>query len=555
MNYSDFNIDIPLNRISGEVYTVCPKCSHDRKKKHVKCLGVNLDKQVWHCNHCQWKGGLTKKTYTIPTWENLTQLPDKVVEWFAKRSISQQVLIDMKVTTAVKFMPQVEKEVNTICFNYFREGQLVNVKYRDAAKNFMLYKGAEKILYNLDGIKDQKEIWIVEGEIDCLTLIQLGIKNSCSVPNGANKKNNNLDYMDNCWQYFEQAEAVYILTDTDEPGNMLADELARRIGTEKSHRVKIDGFKDVNEAYCNGLHLTLDSLKSYAKPYPLLGVYTADNFWDGLLNIRKNGFPKGWKPRPPFGNHVTIHPGYFSIITGIPGHGKSEHLDQTLLELCIDNGLRGAYFSPENWPTELHLIKLVEKISGRNFWTLNLAEVNEFKSWIEDHIFWVYPEDGFNLTNVLNHIGKAVKRYGINWFVIDPWNKLDHQYTGNETKYISEALDQIDVFCKKNNLHGFIVAHPTKMAKDEEGKYQIPNLYSISGSAHFFNKTALGWTVYKKEKGLSEVHIQKVKFKYWGEIGMYSPLWDEENGRYYMTNPDRGNWLKNEIIENNEIPF
>ncbi len=543
MSYEKHGIEIPHGKSTGQVYTTCPQCSESRKKKKDKCLGVNLDQGVWHCNHCDWKGSIHKKQYALPKWENNTTLPDSIVEWFQSRNISQQTIVGMKVSSEVVFMPQVEKNVKAICFNYFRDGKLVNVKYRDRDKNFRLYTGAEKVFYNLDGIKDQKEIWIVEGEIDCLTMIQAGLTNTCSVPNGANAKNNNLDYLDSCWQYFEKVEAVYILTDTDSPGNKLADELARRIGLERCFRVKLEDCKDVNEAASKGFKISREYLIGNSSAYPLLGVFSAESFWGGLIDIRKNGFPKGWKPRPPFGDKVTIHPGYTSIITGIPGHGKSEHLDQILLELCVDYGLKGVYFSPENWPTEMHLIKHVEKLSGKNFWGSGIKEIDSLKDWINDHIFWVYPEDGFNLLNVLDHIRKAVLRHGVNWYVIDPWNKLDHQYTGQETKYISESLDLIDNFNKKHNLHGFIVAHPTKMEKDKDGSYLVPNLYSISGSAHFFNKAAIGWTVYKKGHGQTEVHVQKVKFKYWGEIGMIDYVWDAETGRYYTINPDRSNWI------------
>jgi len=223
--------------------------------------------------------------------------------------------------------------------------------------------------------------------------------------------------------------------------------------------------------------------------------------------------------------------------------------------LGIDYDLRGAYFSPENFPTSIHLIKIIEKLTGKNFWELNITQVNETKDWINEHIFWIYPDDGLTLTNILDHIRKAVLRYGINWYVIDPWNKLDHQFTGSETAYISRCLDEMDVFNKKNNVHGFLIAHPTKMDKDANGNFTVPNLYSISGSAHFFNKTALGWTVYKTGQGTTDVHIQKVKFKYWGEIGQLNYIWNSTNGRYYTSNPDNTNWLvkkPQEIIDYSE---
>ena len=49
-------------------------------------------------------------------------------------------------------MPQTGKTENTIKFNYYVGDQLINVKYRDGRKNFKLYKGAEKVFYNINSI-------------------------------------------------------------------------------------------------------------------------------------------------------------------------------------------------------------------------------------------------------------------------------------------------------------------------------------------------------------------------------------------------------------------
>jgi len=235
MTYSDFDINVG-NKASGQTYTICPKCSHDRKKKNTKCLGVNLDKGIWHCNHCNWSGSLSKKQYVLPKWENNTQLSDKVLEWFQKRNISQETLVKMQIAEKSEYMPQVESERTVVCFPYIKDNKVLNVKYRTSDKLFKLYKDAELIFYNIDGIKDQEEVLIVEGEIDALTMIQLGYTNTVSVPNGATKGNNNLQYLDNCYQYFENVKKVIIATDNDEPGERLAQELARRIRIEKCSR-------------------------------------------------------------------------------------------------------------------------------------------------------------------------------------------------------------------------------------------------------------------------------------------------------------------------------
>jgi twinkle protein len=56
-SFADFQIQIPAGR-SGEIDTLCPQCSSQRKKKHARCLSVNIEKGVWQCNHCGWAGGL-----------------------------------------------------------------------------------------------------------------------------------------------------------------------------------------------------------------------------------------------------------------------------------------------------------------------------------------------------------------------------------------------------------------------------------------------------------------------------------------------------------------
>ena len=94
-------------------------------------------------------------------------------------------------------------------------------------------------------------------------------------------------------------------------------------------------------------------------------------------------------------------------------------------------------------------------------------------------------------------------------------------------------------------VHLFLVAHPTKVMKDKKtGLIEVPNLYSISGSANFYNKTSNGITVYlNRQTNKSEIHIQKVKFKHWGQVGMVEMFWDKFNGRYYEQCPDRENWI------------
>ena len=539
---------------SGENPQPCPSCSPDRKKKNAKVFSYNSKTGLGNCVHC--KAAFYKKIETTtkwlrPIWQNKTILSDKVVEWFLKRNISQGTLNLMKVTDGSEFMPHAGKEMTVIKFNYFRNGELINVKSRSADKGFKLVKDAEKVFYNIDGIKNAKEAYIVEGEIDCLTMVQNGFTNTVSVPNGATKGNNNLSYLDSCWSYFENLEKIHIATDTDQAGENLSNELARRLGVEKCYRITFGEFKDVNEQVCKTGRLDL----SLSKPFPLSGVFGVEDHWESVLNLIKNGFPRGWRPRGAVGNNISFFPGYSTTITGIPGHGKSEWLDQVLMQISIDYDLRGGFFTPENWPTEMHILKLIEKLVGKSGFKCNEAELNRCKNFLDERIFWIYPDEGFDLDNILSKVRQAVLKYGIQWYVIDPWNKLEHK--DDSTNYVSRCLDLISNFNKKNGTHSFVVAHPTKMKmNNDSGKYDVPGLYDISGSANFYNKTDIGISVYKEEQGKTSINIQKVKFKFWGEVGRVEMNWDQSNGRYTDYGSDGTNWINltklNSVIDFSE---
>lgn len=539
MTFSEYGINIPAGRISGEVQMTCPKCSHTRKKKQDKCLSVNLDKKTWYCHHCQWSGGLKLKMevvkYEVPEWSNNTELPDSVLKWFESRRISAETLVKMKVTAGTEFKPQIGKEVNVIQFNYFVDGQLKNIKYRDGAKNFKLYKGAELVLYNLDAIED--EVWIVEGEMDCLSMIEAGITSCVSVPNGAG---NNLQYLDGYIDRFD-GKKIHICTDNDLKGRELREALANRFGKERCDYVVFDDCKDANEyLILNGKIKLAEAARNFTE-FPMEGVFTVQDIKDSIFDLYFNGLPEGERTgMHHFDALLRFQKGYLTTITGIPGHGKSDFLDQILIKLHQRVGWRGAYYSPENRPTQLHFSKLARKLTLKGWYGHDKMTEQELvwaMSLLNENFYFIKPENGFTLETILQHVAMLKNRKGIDWFVIDAWNKLEHLNTESETKYIGQSLDKLVMFCEKYDVHCFLVAHPVKIRKDKEtGLHEIPNLYDISGSANFFNKTDNGITIYRNmANNNTEVHVQKVKFSHWGEVGMCKFKYDKITGTYIET--------------------
>ena len=263
----------------GKSQGVCPLCSHGRQPKNQKaeCASYDWERGLGTCHNCNTtfqlhtyqRKGASEKVYVRPEVTKYLPVENKVTEWFESRGISQRTLDDLKVGQGPEWMPQTGKTENTIQFNYIMGDQLINIKYRDGRKNFKLYKGAEKVFYNINSIVGYDHCVITEGEMDVLALYEAGIKNAISVPNGATLNTNNLDYLDNCIDYFEDKEKVILAVDSDDAGQALQQELVRRLGAEVCFLADFEECKDANEYLIKYGKEKLAERISRARPVPL----------------------------------------------------------------------------------------------------------------------------------------------------------------------------------------------------------------------------------------------------------------------------------------------
>ena len=564
-DYRDFGIQIPYGRTGGKVKTYCPQCHNQRRDKRDKSLSVDLDKGLWHCHYCGWSGTLTESTYDPSPegkrkwmeqqpWYRQTQIRQqkreykkpqprpaapmsaKALAWFKGRGISEETLLAMKVTEGLEWMPQKNGQANTVQFNYYHNGELVNTKFRTGDKCFKLVSGAELLPYNIDAIKGQKECIITEGEMDALSFYECGRHDVISVPNGANA---NLDYLDNyIEEYFEDKETIYIASDTDTKGVLLRDELLRRFGVERCRVLEYgEGCKDANEHLMKFGRESLLQCIASAPEIKVEGVFTVSDFEQSLDALFENGWQKGVTiGHDNFDRLCSFETKRLCIVTGIPGSGKSEFIDEIAERLNMRYGWRFAYFSPENAPLAYHASKLIEKFTGKRFnrQSLTFGEYKQVKEHIEQDFYFIAPTDNYRVDNILEKAKYLVRRRGIKALVIDPYNRLEsEQGTRNETQYISELLDKLTNFAQRNDILIILIAHPTKQPRNKDGVIEAPTLYDISGSANFFNKADFGIVVHRnRTENTVEVHVQKVKFRHLGECGMALFKYNLNNGRY-----------------------
>jgi hypothetical protein len=83
-------------------------------------------------------------------------------------------------------------------------------------------------------------------------------------------------------------------------------------------------------------------------------------------------------------------------------------------------------------------------------------------------------------------------------------------------------------------------------------KYEVPNLYDISGSAHFYNKTHNGITIYRDDD-VVDVHVQKVKQSWLGQKGFCSYRFNPYTRQYSFLLGELATKQKSETAEPKKI--
>lgn len=555
-NFIDWDI-LEFRKSSGKEKLRCPACDSQRTDKKDRSLLVNHNEGFGKCFYCEAltfrDANETKRNtevnYKLPSqdWKNHTDLSDALVKWLEnERKIPQSVAIDLGWTEEKHYQPKKNKEVNNLVFNYFEGDTLVNKKYRSGSKDFTQSAGTKSIFYNINEAIGQEEVYIVEGEFDVAALRAVGIKNAISVPNGAN---DNDDYWKNSEPYLKGVERFVIAVDNDTKGIELRERIAQRLGRYRCTFIEWDG-KDANDDLVSGELQRTSLLK---KRFPVSGTFKVSDLYDRIIGLYDNGLPDTIYPKSPyFGglkNIFSTMRGHLVVVTGIPSHGKSNFVDWYALNLVNDYGMKASWFTPEHSPMELYQTNLIEKVIGKNFWKdkgngrITKEDIEAYRDWADERIYLTDAVDGEFPTWdwLFDKFKEQMYSFGIDIFVIDAFNKvlLDK---GDRLPQIQKVLTKLTHFAQSNNVIIFLVAHPTKMQKKEDGTYSVPTLYDVSGSADFRNMTHDGFTVYRyfenEETGMEDgIEFINMKTKYSFQGRMTEKVmfkYCDVNGRFYV---------------------
>ena len=576
-NFSKLNIDL-RGHTSGHVKTFCPFCHEHRHDKRDKSLSVDIDKGLYKCHYCDAQGYVPdedeerrKEERRRRREERQNQLPrnnghlrpaapllsplrgddpSPAIRYITqKRGLTIETLNSLHVTI----------KGSEIAFNYFDHGIFINQKTRTLDKQFRFIAKAELIPYNIDAILRRDVCYITEGEFDTLTLVQCGFPEAISVPNGSQK---NLTFLDRFVEtHFDDKQLIVLALDNDPKGEELKNELLRRLGEERCRLVEWSSdCKDANEELMkHGTESVITRVKA-AKEIPLTGIQTVDDVENQLDELFLNGKQHGAEMHMhDFDRQITFETGRYMVVTGRPGDGKSEFVDEMCLRLALLHDWRVAYFSPENTPITYHLAKLCEKLTGYAFqqkgrMTWQLYE--GCKRWINQNVCHVLPgtdidptidefnadyqraiedkTDRYTLPLILDKARQAISRRGVRVLVIDPLNNIEPEPGMEDLKWDRHVNAELRRFARKYHCLVILVAHPRKVNRANlDGKKRRVEMNDINGSADFGNMTDYCLCVDRDDDlKVVSVYVDKVKFKHLGTRGVAYFHYDGLSGRY-----------------------
>lgn len=470
------------------------------------------------------------------------------------RGFSQSTLEAMPAGFGTAFFPELKRQTEALFFKYADgwKARSVEEKAHVAGKGFKLS------FWNLEAVLRAKPetVYITEGEPDALAMVEAGMppESVLSVPNGAVERPVDADPDVRGYEYVQQAlrdglnrtKRFVWCGDADGPGRSLRSDMAKILGMARFWFVDWpDGIKDANEMLLkDGADALRDRVLNGALQWPIDGLFKLSELPDPPpLTLWNLGFPE-WESK------IRLAPKTMSVVTGHPGHGKTQLFTQIWFNIarayCFPIAI--ASFETRAKPHIRRYLRTL--LTGKKENQLDEEEIHKADRWIEDrYLFMAHPDNRPTLKWFLDMAEVAVIRHGARVIQLDPWNRLEASRTRDqsETDYIGMCLREIHSFAHDMNVHMQILAHPAKMDSGRKGL--APSLEDISGSKNWDNMVDQGFVVHRPktfENGQrltqAELHHKKARFEELGYPCVLDLDFKINEGKYVSTDYATGGY-------------
>jgi twinkle protein len=423
-------------------------------------------------------------------------------------------------------------------FEYLDRGQLrYNKIRRERDEQWRIEpRGLPLQLWNLDSLRDlpcrpREPLVLTEGEFDTIAVAQAcrGIFVS-SVPNGSSSKRSEGPIFvkdDSAFAYLrgpdqklipeiDQFDKIVLATDIDEPGIILRNELALRIGETRCWFVTYPaGCKDGN-----------DVLKKHGEEALRRVIADAKPMRPGYLVKPSEIPPRRAEITYSTGmgfldkNIMLIRPELL-VITGEPGDGKGQFLRVLAFHLAESHGWRTAFLTPEDPAHRLR--RDMRRFALKGAANPGREARDEADRWCDQHFRISQPpeDEPITIDVVMHEMEIAALHHDCQVFIVDPWNEILHDFERlSETQYVERTLMLLKRKARRCNVVLIIAAHPTKLKEGEKA-----DLYRISGSANWSNKCDHGLVVWRQTRVSNSVELNIERCKDHETMGVPGAKW------------------------------
>ena len=485
----------PSGRDQFKVDT-CPFCGDE--KGH---FFIHRETGLWDCKRCDACGNLWTLRRELERIDPVSSVTDLLAAQAPTNGIVDVSVIDRyvaqlgedkstvdyllnrglnpKTISRAKLGFSNEKGVPWLAIPYFQKGKLVNVKFRTLPpyeKTFRVLPDHPTPLYNVDALDPTKPVFVTEGEIDALTLMQQGYDNVVSVPLGAGTfLPEHFDSLVNCGK-------IYLVLDPDAKGIEGARKIADRLGPERCFLVKMPGV-DINDFFLRFQRADFVALVEEAKPAGHPAVLSVAQVFDELQLRRQVRASQGEDDvRFPWKNVDRIigalEPGWLVVLQATPKVGKTTLCLNTSVHLA-QRSLPTFLFCLEMSPDRLlqRIVASYRRVPGG---VAKLAESDYTMARAELYRLPLYfgraTAASVEPSRVMDTIRYAVKRFGIRLVIFDHLHFLCRSLEHASTE-VGRVTRDFKLLFEELGIPGILVAHPRKISLQE-----VPGMYAARDS-------------------------------------------------------------------------
>jgi len=409
---------------------------------------------------------------------------------------------------------EISGEDKWLAIPYFKDGQPILIKYRNlnpkATNRFRREpKGAPSILFNDDALNDEvSQVYITEGEIDAISLSQLGFNPVVSIPTGAGTFDKN-------WRRrLEKFDRIMLCYDSDEPGELGAAKASDELGAYRCYRVRFP-VKDANKTLVDHPQDARLIVQAAMQTAESMGSTGMIHISDAIKKLRRDktaalaGIATGYDDLDAAIGGLRHE---FIVFTGDTGTGKTTFLNAITSEL-IHRDIPVAMVSPE-MDTDDIARKQISMHAKANYFQMGELDVDTAEQELEDLPLWIYEESGHVPLHVLQTTIEAfIRRSGGKIVIVDHLDFLLDSDAKDERREINRVIFEICTWPKKYNITLILVVHPTKSRSDRNtGSTHRISVNDIQGSSKIKQLASMIIILHRGKGNVLEVEDAKVRW-------------------------------------------